>query len=293
MISKKENIEIELNNQKKNISLSIDRKIWIDEKNDFIGIEIKEKDDIIKMINPLEVDDNCYNINYNLKKYNKKSIALPSFGKTKEIELSQGIINYLENKEDIFYHDCITKEGNSGGPIILTNNFKIIGINKGSKKKNIGIYFKEILKNINKEKKEANEKNIIECIIDIKLEEIKNGVILFNQSKDNKNEIKDNINIFLKDKEINIINEEDKWKCDYDFKEEGKYEIKLIFNNNITDLSKFFSECSLLYSIDLSNFNTSKVNNMELMFNECHKLKEIKGINKFNTSQVTNMSGMF
>ena len=29
------------------------------------------------------------------------------------------------------------------------------------------------------------------------------------------------------------------------------------------------------------------------MFNECHKLKEIKGINNFNTSEVTNMSAMF
>ena len=29
------------------------------------------------------------------------------------------------------------------------------------------------------------------------------------------------------------------------------------------------------------------------MFNECHKLKEIKGINKFNTDQVTNMKAMF
>ena len=29
------------------------------------------------------------------------------------------------------------------------------------------------------------------------------------------------------------------------------------------------------------------------MFNECHKLKEIKGINKFNTSKVTAMNTMF
>ena len=32
---------------------------------------------------------------------------------------------------------------------------------------------------------------------------------------------------------------------------------------------------------------------MEGMFNKCHKLKEIKGINKFNTNNVTNMSTMF
>ena len=29
------------------------------------------------------------------------------------------------------------------------------------------------------------------------------------------------------------------------------------------------------------------------MFNQCHKLKEIKGINNFNTSKVTNMNTMF
>ena len=29
------------------------------------------------------------------------------------------------------------------------------------------------------------------------------------------------------------------------------------------------------------------------MFNECHKLKEIKGINKFNTNKVTDMQIMF
>ena len=32
---------------------------------------------------------------------------------------------------------------------------------------------------------------------------------------------------------------------------------------------------------------------MGFMFNECHKLKEIKGINKFNTNKVTNMNSMF
>ena len=29
------------------------------------------------------------------------------------------------------------------------------------------------------------------------------------------------------------------------------------------------------------------------MFNECHKLREIKGTNKFNTSKVNKMNSMF
>jgi len=32
---------------------------------------------------------------------------------------------------------------------------------------------------------------------------------------------------------------------------------------------------------------------MGYMFNECHKLKEIKGINNFNTTNVLDMSAMF
>ena len=44
--------------------------------------------------------------------------------------------------------------------------------------------------------------------------------------------------------------------------------------------------------LDLSNVNTSKVNDMRCMFNECYKLKEIKGKENFNTNQVTNMEVM-
>ena len=32
---------------------------------------------------------------------------------------------------------------------------------------------------------------------------------------------------------------------------------------------------------------------MSFMFNECYKLKEIKGLNNFNTNNVTNMKAMF
>ena len=55
----------------------------------------------------------------------------------------------------------------------------------------------------------------------------------------------------------------------------------------------FFNECSNIISLDFSNFNTSNVTDMSGMFNECHKLKEIKGINKFNTNKVETFSGMF
>ena len=83
-----------------------------------------------------------------------------------------------------------------------------------------------------------------------------------------------------------MINEEEKWKIDYNFKEDGKYNFKIVFNNNITSFHRFFQDCSNLYSIDLSNFDSKNATDISYMFNKCIKLKEIKGMDKFNTNNV-------
>ena len=58
-------------------------------------------------------------------------------------------------------------------------------------------------------------------------------------------------------------------------------------------MNGMFQQCKELEYVDLSYFNTSNVIDMENMFNECHKLKEIKGIDQFNTSKVIRMIGIF
>ena len=295
MIINKENIRIKLNNKNIKISLDLYRRIWINEEIDFTCIELLNEDNIIEIINTFEIDDNCYNLNCNIDEYDKRDIVIPSVGIKKDIKLSQGIIQFIKNEkyQKYFYHNCNIKSDFTGWPIILLNNLKIIGMHKGYEKnsnKNIGIYFKEILENINIEN-EIYGKNTINCIIDIKLEE--NEKIIFNQNENNKKEIKDNVYVFLENKRINIINEENKWKIDYKFENEGRYNLKIIFKNNIKDMNKFFENCSILHLIDLSNFDTSKVKDMKSMFSKCNKLKEIKGINNLNTNEVTNMKSMF
>ena len=69
--------------------------------------------------------------------------------------------------------------------------------------------------------------------------------------------------------------------------------LEIIFNDNITNCYALFDECSNIISLDFTNFDTSNVTDMSFMFNKCHKLKEIKGINKFITNKVTNMAAMF
>ena len=53
-----------------------------------------------------------------------------------------------------------------------------------------------------------------------------------------------------------------------------------------------FCGCSSLTNIDLSNFVTQNVTNLESMFDRCSFLRNIN-LSNFNTQNVINMRGMF
>ena len=53
-----------------------------------------------------------------------------------------------------------------------------------------------------------------------------------------------------------------------------------------------FYGCSGLTSLNLSNFNTSKVTDMSGMFQNCANLESLD-LSNFDTSKVTDMSNMF
>ena len=44
-------------------------------------------------------------------------------------------------------------------------------------------------------------------------------------------------------------------------------------------MKNLFNECYQLESLDLTNFKTSNITDLTLMFNKCNNLKEIKGNN--------------
>ena len=61
----------------------------------------------------------------------------------------------------------------------------------------------------------------------------------------------------------------------------------------VTTMSKMFQGCSSLTSLDISNFDTSLVQNgMDGMFQDCSSLTSLD-ISNFDTGNVTNMSRMF
>ena len=78
----------------------------------------------------------------------------------------------------------------------------------------------------------------------------------------------------------------------HEFKEKGKYIIKYIFSNNLTNTNNIFSDCTSLTNINLSNFNTQNVINMASMFSGCNSLININ-LPNFNTRNVINMANMF
>ena len=66
------------------------------------------------------------------------------------------------------------------------------------------------------------------------------------------------------------------------------------FNTSkVTNMGYMFGVCSSLTSLNLSNFDTSKVTNMNMMFSGCRSIKTIICPNGLDCSNVTDMGEMF
>ena len=68
--------------------------------------------------------------------------------------------------------------------------------------------------------------------------------------------------------------------------------ITMIWNEPLFNSSSMFKRLKNIISIDLSNFDSSKVLSMKNMFADCSSLKSL-GLSKLDTSSVTDMSYMF
>ena len=74
---------------------------------------------------------------------------------------------------------------------------------------------------------------------------------------------------------------------------EGIYEIKLLIYINMQNCSYMFYNCQNIISINISNFNTSNVTDMQKMFFNCSNLTTLSDISKWNTDNVNNINWMF
>ena len=72
----------------------------------------------------------------------------------------------------------------------------------------------------------------------------------------------------------------------------GKYNVTLRFENQINSCYYMFDSLDNIIEIDLSNFDASKVNDMDSMFANCINLEKIN-FGNINTSSVENMNSLF
>ena len=143
-------IKLEIDNISYSIDLNINRKIWTNEEIDYTIIEIKKEDNIEYF---LTYDDNITRKSFSYKDYKDEGIIVPTFMENRQLETDKGKV-ILSSNNFLFFHNLNTDEGSSGGPIVLVNNYRVMGIHRGSYEeynKNLGIFLCEILKTINEE----------------------------------------------------------------------------------------------------------------------------------------------
>ena len=130
-------IEIIINDNKINIIINIEDIIYKSKKDEYDLIIIKLKEEYMKNINYLELDDNLFNES-SLKGY--KSIYILHYlnGQNASVSYGKDIIYDSNYKYDIQYKCNIDS---SGGPILNLLTNKIIGIHKGCIQKNDGIKY--------------------------------------------------------------------------------------------------------------------------------------------------------
>ena len=83
--------------------------------------------------------------------------------------------------------------------------------------------------------------------------------------------------------------------CGYMFSESIFSEIDLseFDTSQVINMEYMFNKCNVLKKIDVSNFDTSQVTNINRMFYSCTNMKELIGINNFDTSKITQLNYVF
>ena len=300
-------IILTLNDDKEKYKIKIgkDRKTFtMDRPYDITIIEIKKYDGL-EINSFLEVDTNIYNDDLK-KTYNQKTIVLIQYPSGERVKYSIGVIKDIN--EINIQNYCDSKPGSSGGPLINTKNFKVLGIHKGGNEKkeyNLGTLLKEpiekfrdnyVKENLNKINKYYNNKEVIdEIIIEYNLEKgflnkllSKKIRILGDKFVENNNK---NCEIISNGKRYELCSMFNNSRFNFS---QDRLIIKLIGLKEVTNMSSMFEGCDALISLsDLSNLGLEKVKNMSKMFCGCSSLTSLKGLSNWNTINIEDMSEMF
>ena len=166
MIKNKEKIKIKYDIEEKelNLELNEEERIIINCYEGF-GYDIS----IIEIIPKDEIKDKTYFLEPNTADcddFIEKEIQIIQFPEGKRLSLSEAKITGKHKTSDyMFFHEASTKKGSSGSPIVLKNDDRVLGIHKGAiegKKKNIGIFIRDIIESLKEYKKGGKGKDYYE-----------------------------------------------------------------------------------------------------------------------------------
>ena len=150
-----------MNNGEYSDSIYIDgsRNIYTDIDKDVTIIEIDNK----SFIKFLDIDEDIYKENPN-KYFKNISVYIIHYEKGKKTKFSNGLIKCIEEDDYTIRHICPTEHGSSGSPILNLNNYKVIGVHKGTKEGknwNLGTILKSPIDDFIKEISKEREINIL------------------------------------------------------------------------------------------------------------------------------------
>ena len=267
----------------------------------------KIKDEVLFLFNDL-------NIFNSYEKYKNEDIIVLQHPLGKDIHCGNGKIIDCNNFQ--FQHSADTDFGSSGSPIILYNNFFVVGIHKGADKKsryNIGTFIHIIIDKI-KNNNDTPLNSQYEINIngnqinnDINMNQIINKNQINNDKKQNNNQI---ININNQEQTQKGNNYNDKknndglilfYKKDFGifrlfgspFIAHNKNNCKLIINGKDTELCEDMKDYRGNKNIlEVKFIQTKKITDLSYMFSNS-TLIEVKNILYLNNNCITKMNSMF
>ena len=150
----KNTIVLSFNDEKDTKEIELDNRITFTNKQyDITFIEIKNNDGINNFFE-LEEDKNKI-------LYVGETIYMLHYPNSKNVSVSYGVINEIEDNKYSFGHLCSTEKGSSGGPILNLSNSKLLGIHKGTDNDdniNLGLFLNEPINDFFKKHSEKKEK---------------------------------------------------------------------------------------------------------------------------------------
>ncbi len=178
------NTHLEIEHKNKQIIIPLNNRIkYTNEELDFTIIEILPTDDFFSEIKYFFTIDNYIMSNNSESNYLKKDICIFQYPNGEELSFDKGEIKSINDYQ--IKHLVSTEPGSSGSPILLLNNFTIIGIHQAggneNKEDNKGIFMKNILNDINNIN---SEENIIGNIISLKIGSYTTSISLANKKDD-------------------------------------------------------------------------------------------------------------